>query len=406
MIFNEYKLESLCSKIGDGIHGTPVYDDDGDYYFINGNNLVNGKIVIKEDTKKINEIEYEKNKRDLNDRTLLISINGTIGNIARYNNEPVILGKSACYINLKSDVNIDYIRYYFMSDEFQNYLVNYANGSTIKNVPLSAIRNCVIKVPSREIQEKIVKIISSIEDKIENCEKLNIELFSLAHSLYKKLFILNNINLSDINNDCFDNIPENWNIGYIGDNKYTSIIKSGVTEYENTKRYLATADVEGSEINSFSDVTYNEKPSRANMTPIDNSVWFAKMENSNKNILVMDYMDDLINNYIFSTGFMGVKCLKNTTYYMWHYINDKSFVDKKNKLSTGTLMAGISNTTISGCKYLIPDEETLKKFNLKVSSIEEKIYLNKKMINKLIILIKSLITKLLTSNINIEEINI
>src|SRR5690606_19212564 len=37
-------LEELTIKIGDGLHGTPKYDDNGDYYFINGNNLDDGRI--------------------------------------------------------------------------------------------------------------------------------------------------------------------------------------------------------------------------------------------------------------------------------------------------------------------------------------------------------------------------
>lgn len=31
-------LKDVVSILGDGLHGTPEYDDNGDYYFINGNN--------------------------------------------------------------------------------------------------------------------------------------------------------------------------------------------------------------------------------------------------------------------------------------------------------------------------------------------------------------------------------
>ena len=69
----EVKLLSECSlKIGDGLHGTPVYYESGKYYFINGNNLKNGKILIDMQTKKIGEEEYEKYRVDLDLRTLLI----------------------------------------------------------------------------------------------------------------------------------------------------------------------------------------------------------------------------------------------------------------------------------------------------------------------------------------------
>jgi len=46
----KYKLGDFLNNYGDGIHGTPKYDINGDYYFINGSNLENGKIVINDDT--------------------------------------------------------------------------------------------------------------------------------------------------------------------------------------------------------------------------------------------------------------------------------------------------------------------------------------------------------------------
>ena len=62
-IENIVTLEDVTSRIGDGLHGTPNYDENGDYYFINGNNLSNGKIVIKSDTKRISREEYNKIKK-------------------------------------------------------------------------------------------------------------------------------------------------------------------------------------------------------------------------------------------------------------------------------------------------------------------------------------------------------
>ena len=50
--WKEVRLEDVTSKLGDGLHGTPKYNNNGEYYFINGNNLVNGKIRINDNTKK------------------------------------------------------------------------------------------------------------------------------------------------------------------------------------------------------------------------------------------------------------------------------------------------------------------------------------------------------------------
>jgi type I restriction enzyme S subunit len=125
----EIKLVDLAIRIGDGLHGTPQYDDEGDFYFINGNNLVNGYISIKKETKKVNESEYIKYKKELGDRTILLGINGTLGNLAKFRGEKCILGKSAAYINIKKDFSLDYVYYVLLDYKFQKYIENNANGA-------------------------------------------------------------------------------------------------------------------------------------------------------------------------------------------------------------------------------------------------------------------------------------
>lgn len=101
----EVSLGEISEKIGDGIHGTPTYNNSGNYYFINGSNLIDNSIKITETTKCVDHDEYLKHRKKLSNNTVLVSINGTIGNTALYNNENIILGKSACYINLKDNIS-------------------------------------------------------------------------------------------------------------------------------------------------------------------------------------------------------------------------------------------------------------------------------------------------------------
>ena len=37
--WQKVRLKDVVSILGDGLHGTPKYDDSGEYFFINGNNL-------------------------------------------------------------------------------------------------------------------------------------------------------------------------------------------------------------------------------------------------------------------------------------------------------------------------------------------------------------------------------
>lgn len=165
-------LNFAVSKLGDGLHGTPLYGK-GEYHFINGSNLSNGKILIKSKTKTVCRYEAKKYYRELNNRTVLVSINGTLGNVAFYDNEKVILGKSTCYFNLLPKFSKEYIRWILESIDFKNYAEKAATGSTIKNVSLKAMREFVIPLCCMQEQQKIVSI---VQGKINSLERLENEI--------------------------------------------------------------------------------------------------------------------------------------------------------------------------------------------------------------------------------------
>lgn len=170
------RLREITTILGDGLHGTPKYNKNGDYYFINGNNLENGKIIIKSDTQKVDDTEYQKYKKELNDNTVLVSINGTIGNIAFYNNEKIILGKSACYFNLISPSFKNYIYLLIKTSFFLVYATTNATGSTIKNVSLDTMRNFLLPFPPLSEQQRIVSTLEKAFEQINIIEKNKLNL--------------------------------------------------------------------------------------------------------------------------------------------------------------------------------------------------------------------------------------
>lgn len=174
------RLGDISSILGDGIHGTPKYDDNGEYYFINGNNLTDGIILIKGNTKRVCADEFIKYKKDLNERTLLVSINGTIGNVAFYNNEKIMLGKSACYFNLMTEELKFYLYWVIKTKYFLDYAAYNATGSTIKNVSLATMKNFIVPLPPIEEQKRIIAKIEELSPLIEKygAAQCNLEAFN------------------------------------------------------------------------------------------------------------------------------------------------------------------------------------------------------------------------------------
>ncbi|EOJ75248.1 hypothetical protein WO7_02772 [Enterococcus faecalis EnGen0355] len=157
------KLGDGIAQIGDGIHGTPSYVEDGDVFFINGNNLVNGKIVISQETKSVDESQLTNTEKSLNGNTILMSINGTIGNLAWYHGEKVMLGKSTAYLKV-SDFNKEFIYTLLQTEKTSNYFKSNLTGTTIKNLGLKTIRETPALIPTSLEQKKIGIFFNSIED--------------------------------------------------------------------------------------------------------------------------------------------------------------------------------------------------------------------------------------------------
>jgi len=163
------KLNFYCERIGDGLHSTPNYDDNGDFFFINGNNIKNRKIIFSDNTRKVNKEEFDKYFIKLSTKqTLLLSINGTIGNLSYYNDEKVILGKSVCYINLKTNnLKIDFLYWFLYCNSIQKYFQFELTGTTIFNLSLNTIRKCPLVIPIIQEQQQIVEYLNTHTQEID-----------------------------------------------------------------------------------------------------------------------------------------------------------------------------------------------------------------------------------------------
>lgn len=107
-----------------------------------------------------------------------MSINGTIGNVAYYNDEPIILGKSACYIVVYDSIYKEFVRFFLASEYFLGYVTNSATQTTIKNVSLKSMRNVLFRshhLMSRSVLLKRLRnfyhIVTSLLSKL-NCVRM------------------------------------------------------------------------------------------------------------------------------------------------------------------------------------------------------------------------------------------
>src|SRR5690606_29523073 len=125
-----------------------------------------------------------------------------------------------------------------------------------------------------------------------------------------------------------------------------------VQPFDGVKRYMSTGDLKGDNLN-FEDVTYESKPSRADILVSEGDILFAKMKNTNKALQINKELDGII----VSTGFSVHRPIENELYgeYFLHFLKHDSFQRQKNRLCTGAIQSAISNSGIERIFVPVPD---------------------------------------------------
>ena len=383
------KLSKLCTRIGDGLHGTPAYTVNSDIYFINGNNLKNGKIEITDNTKKVTSQVLDNNYIELNKNSLLLSINGTLGSMAFYNGEKVLLGKSAAYLNFKTGINKFYY-YYFQLKNIQQHFYNIATGSTIKNLSLKSIQDFEVPVPEGDEWQNITDVLSVLDSKIELNNRINAELEAVVKTLYDYWFV--QFDFPDKhgkpyktsggkmvwNVDLKRMIPDCWEDGTLDD---ISELVRGVSYV--SKDIRQAKDKEVIPVLRATNITRN-------VIDLENMVFVPTKNVSSKQILnkydILIVMSSGSKEHIGKNGFFyfdeevafGAFCAKLVAkgefqFYLYSYTqSDFMFTTIKNEC-LGTNINNLNGALVNGFKIIIPPKYLISDFNKKVSFIYEKI---------------------------------
>lgn len=170
-------------------------------------------------------------------------------------------------------------------------------------------------------------------------------------------------------------IPDGWSAASIISNPLSTAIKPGVARFDK-KTYFATADVDGRNILEGTLISYDGREGRANMQPTINSIWFAKMKNSVKQLFLNKEMQELVENSILSTGFFGLQVREEAFEYIASFINSSHFENRKDILAHGATQEAVNNDDLESFYFVVPDTKTLHVFHDATQGIHAKISRN------------------------------
>jgi len=288
-----------------------------------------------------------------------------------------------------SEMNQDFIYWLMRTRSYQGYIVASASGTSIMHTSPSRIEDYVFLAPPLPEQKAIAEVLSSLDDKIDLLHRQNRTLEEMAETLFRQWFI--------------EERDEGWEEVSLGDSSLCKIIGSGINVFEGEKIYLATADIQENEIvNRNTIIQYNKKPSRANMQPVLNSVWFAKKGGVRKVIMFDRNTLDDIESLILSTGFSGLKTTEKSHYYIWCFIYSREFQELKDNLLSGSVQPDINNDGIRNIVIARPSDKTLVEFNEVVYPLFRKISKNNKNVGILMNIRDTLLPKLMSGEVRLN----
>ena len=347
-----------------------------------------------------NETQKSISRYITNKGDVLISIVGTIGLIG-------IVGDSLDNANLTENCvklidlkNIDsnYL-YYFLSSEIgQNEIKKGTVGAVQPKLPIKNIQDIDIPIPPLSIQQKIARILSSLDDKIELNNKINTNLEQQAQALFKNWFV---------DFEPFGGkMPEGWKVGKLSE---IGTIVGGSTPSKAKKEYYTNKGIawitpkdlsnDKSKFISHGEIDITElgfKNSSAIKMPKGTVLYSSRAP--------IGYIAISKNEVTTNQGFKSVIPNPNVgNAYIYYFL--RSNFELIDNMASGSTFKEISGTAMKNVPVLIPDDKTLFNFQTMCETLfsQQKLLENEN--RNLSAIRDTLLPKLMNGEIELDEVS-
>ncbi|MBV3445264.1 restriction endonuclease subunit S [Prevotella copri] len=394
------ELQTLVKrKIGYGIvqpgpsvqKGVPI---------IKVNNIISGLYDTKhlDKTTVENDAKYQRTK--LKGGELIVTVVGTCGKTAIV--PPQFVGcnlvRATCLIDIEDETICRWIKYYIDSPQGQAYINRNLNTTVQATLNVKNLNEMPIPFYSKEYTSNVVKILSSLDRKIELNNKINADLEEMAQAIFKNWFV----DFEPFKNGKFVDselgmIPEGWKVGRLGDitkNKSAKVkerndvkVLSPVTtgELVLSEEYF-TKQVFSSSIAKYKivnkgDFAYN--PARVNIGSLGRNEF--DFDGCVSPVYVVFSVLDGYENYF--------DLFRKTDF----------FKDSVASLAIGGVRQSLSYDDLSSIEVIIPSENAVEEFNNLYNQMKKTIKANKLENSRLSTLRDTLLPRLMSGEIEVPE---
>lgn len=407
--WKEYKLHEIGRIVGGA---TPPTKDsanyDGEISWITPKDLSNftGRYIQKGE-RSITQKGFDSSSCQILPKgSILFSSRAPIGYIAIAANE---LCTNQGFKSIIPDNNlVNNLFLYYLLKYNKEEIEGLGSGTTFKEVSAKVMQNFDIKIPSIQTQKKIADILSSLDDKIELNRRINDNLEQQAQALFKSWFVdFEPFKEGKFVDSELGIIPESWRVC-----SAETIFKINIGKTPPRKEQQWFSNINNGNVKwiSISDLGSNE------IFIEDSKEYLTKEAISKFNIIVVPE-DTILVSFKLTVGRVGISNCELTTneavarfYLPKSYFREYTYLSLKNynyaRLgSTSSIATAVNSKIIKNMKLLIPPVTIISEFSKRINPLFNAIRIYENEIRNLSKIRNTLLPKLISGELKINDTN-
>ena len=407
-MFNYKYFDDLSIELIDGDRGKNYPKNDemlekGYCLFLNAKNVTLNGFAFDENVFITKEKDEILRKGKLNRNDIVLTTRGTIGNVGLYDDkiiyDNVRINSGMLIIrNNDNNINTKYLYYQLTSPFIRNQIFSLKTGSAQPQIPITVLKKLKLIIPDKRIQDKIVRVMDSIINKLTLNNEINNNLYDEMQVLYNEWFKeFNPFKNNSFKDTVLGKIPEKFTIEdiySISNVIYGAPFKSNLfNEEKNGKPIIRIRDLKNQNMKTY--------------TPENHPKGYLLQKGD-----IIVGMDGEFRTYFWGNDEAWLNqrvCVfdnKRRKGKAFLYYTLKPLLEFIEKTEVGTTVIHIGKNDFDEFKIILPDEDTLDKFdeitNPMVWQIVQNMIQNRRLEN----LRDTLLPKLMNGEIDLDNIEI